>query len=216
MGVIEPYHPENAVQLAQRVKAVTSSGGIVGLPTETFYGLAVDPFNARAVEALLDAKGRGEGKPILVLIGSLTQLSLLTEESSPIARLLMSAFWPGPLTILFPARRELPHNVTANTGTVGVRLSCCRPLIDILITTGPLTGTSANRSGEPPAAAAQDVMRSFGATVRLIVDAGGTAGGKPSTVIDPREPVRLVREGAISRQMIENVLETQGISLRYS
>jgi L-threonylcarbamoyladenylate synthase len=126
----------------------------------------------------------------------------------------MDTFWPGPLTILFAAHPALPDNLTAGTGTIGVRFSSCLPLVQLLQRVGPLTGTSANRSGAPPARTAGDVQETLGDDVDLIVDAGMTAGGLPSTVVDARDAVYVVRDGPVSRQMLQNVLQTRGASLR--
>ena len=213
MAAIEPYSHSNLQLLSQRVDVIVRRGGIVAIPTETFYGLGVNPFDEQAVDRLLRVKGRGDGKPILVLIGSLEQLPRLTRIVSPIARILIDAFWPGPLTLLFPALPSLPGNLTAGTGMVGVRLSSCEPLAELLRRIGPLTGTSANRADRPPAQTARMVEEELGQDVDAIIDAGSTAGGLPSTVIDVRQPIRVIREGAVTRQMIQNVLQTHGISL---
>jgi L-threonylcarbamoyladenylate synthase len=213
MAALEPYHASRLSFLVERVRAVVEARGIVGLPTETFYGLGANPFDEQAVARLLQIKGRHDGKPVLVLIGERNQLPLLTTEVTPTARLLMDAFWPGPVTILFPTGSLLPDNLTAGTGAIGIRLSSCVPLVALLKEVGPLTGTSANYSGQPPARTAEEVVALFGTTVDLVVDAGAAPGGLPSTIVDSREPVRLIREGAISRQTIENVLQTHGISL---
>lgn len=213
MAILEPYVPSELPRLGESVRTIIRNAGLVALPTETFYGLAVNPFDGQAVDRLLRVKVRDLGKPILVLIGLASQLPLLTPDVSPVARLLMEAFWPGPLTILFLAHPLLPPNLTAGTGLVGVRLSSCTPLTELLKVTGPVTGTSANRSGIAPPTTAAQVQREFGREIDLILDAGATPGGLPSTVIDAREPARLIREGAVPRQNIQNVLETQDISL---
>ncbi len=183
------------------------------MPTETYYGLGANPFDAGAVDRLLTIKNREDGKPILVLIGDVGQLPLLVTDMPRIGHLLAEAFWPGALTILLPAHPSLPLNLTAGSGLVGVRLSSCASLTELLKQAGPVTGTSANHSGHPPATTAEQVQQELGREIDMILDAGRTAGGLPSTVVDVREPVRLVREGAIPRQTIRNVLETHGIAL---
>lgn len=213
MAVIELYSAPDLPRLSRSVIQIVHNGGIVAVPTETYYGLGVDPFNQQAVDRLLQLKGRADGKPILVLIGQRAQLLALVQDIPPLARVLMDAFWPGPLTILFAAHSSLPHNLTAGTGTVGVRLSSCRPLVELLSVAGPLTGTSANRVGGSPAQEASQVQETLGHDIDLIVDAGPTPGGLPSTVVDARGPVRVIREGAVTRQMLQNVLQTHGISL---
>ncbi len=213
MAILEPYAAPTFPRLAAHVHGCLQTGHVVALPTETYYGLAVNPFDTEAIERLFRVKEREDRKPILVLIGERRQLGLLTEVVSPAATFLMETFWPGPLTLLFPAQPSLPSILTAGSGKVAVRLSSCAPLVDLLKSVGPVTGTSANRSGEPPAQTAQDVLRALGNQLALIVDAGPTPGGPPSTLVDPDEPVQLIREGAISRQMLQNVLQTRGISL---
>jgi L-threonylcarbamoyladenylate synthase len=213
MSEILPYCAGETLRLADQVKQAIARGDIIAVPTETYYGLGVNPFDPQAVDRLLRVKGRPDGKPILVLIENRRQLSMLVQEVSRTASLLMDKFWPGPLTILFRAASSLPSNLTARTGTIGVRLSSCRPLAELLAVTGPLTGTSANRAGEPPAQYASQVQDSLGHDLSLIVDAGPTPGGPPSTIIDAREAVCVIREGAVTRQMLQNVLQTDGISL---
>jgi L-threonylcarbamoyladenylate synthase len=213
MTLIEPYASSPPAHLSGILKGVIQQGKIAAVPTETFYGLATNPFDRHAIERLLSVKGRGEDKAILVLIADHAQLSLLVSQISPSAQLLMDAFWPGPLTLLFAARPALPEALTAHTGAIGVRLSPCAPLIALLSDVGPVTGTSANRTGCAPARSAAEVQASLGGDIDLIVDAGTTPGGLPSTVVDARSAVRLVREGPVSRQMLENVLQTHGFTL---
>jgi L-threonylcarbamoyladenylate synthase len=213
MPAIESFSASTLPQLIQAVRPVIGQGGIVALPTETYYGLAVNPFDGRVVDRLLSVKGRGDGKPVLVLIGERTQLSSLVQEVSPVATFLMDRFWPGPLTILFPAVAALPSLLTGHTGTVGVRLTSCAPVRLLLQAVGPVTGTSANRTGCPPARTARDVQEALGQEVDLILDGGHTPGGPPSTIVDGRGCVRLIREGAITRQTLQNVLQTHGIAL---
>lgn len=213
MSEILPYVAGDVLRLSDLVKRAVARGGIVALPTETYYGLGVNPFDPQAVDRLLRVKGRPDGKPILVLIGHRGQLSMLVQGVSPAASLLMDKFWPGPLTILFTAAPSLPSNLTAGTDTIGVRLTSCRPLAELLSVTGPLTGTSANRSGDAPAQDASLVQESLGQDLAMIIDAGPTPGGPPSTVVDARETVRVIREGALTRQALQNVLQTCGISL---
>lgn len=191
-----------------------SAGGVVGVPTETFYGLAVNPFDPVAVARLIDVKGRPEDKPILVLIGERTQLTQLADSVSPGAALLMETFWPGPLTIVFPAIPSLPAVLTAGTGMVGIRLTSCLPLQGILKSVGPVTGTSANRAGAPPATTAAEVVDAMGEDIDLVIDGGTTPGGAPSTVVEVQESVRIVREGAIPQHLLHQVLQAHGQSLK--
>jgi L-threonylcarbamoyladenylate synthase len=213
MAEIVSYSASEVEKVAQRVKTVIQRGGLVAIPTETYYGLGVDPFNSVAVDRLLAVKGREEGKPILVLIGSLSQLSLVAHAVPPAASVLIDAFWPGPLTILFPAHHSLPSNLTAGTGNVGVRFSSCQPLCELLQRIGPLTGTSANHSGASPAQTPQAVQKDLRDEVELIIDGGATPGGLPSTVVEVQGTPRIIREGVIARAAIETLLRTRGFFL---
>jgi len=188
---------------------VVRGGGVIAFPTETFYGLGVDPLNVPAVQRLYDLKGRSpQTSPILVLIRSRRELRALVSEITPAAERLMQACWPGPLTLVFRAAEAVSSVLTAGTGTIGVRLSAYPDVQRVLeIIGGPLTGTSANRTGQPPATTADEVERAFGADVDLIVNGGPTPGGLPTTVVDTTvSPPRLIREGCVSHASLRAVL----------
>ena len=212
-ATIEPYGASTVPVLAELVRRVLGASGLIALPTESFYGLAAAPFDEQALARLWQVKGRSEGKPILVLIGDESQLGPLIRSIPPAGRLLMKAFWPGPLTIVFPAAIGLSDAVTAGTDSVGVRFSSWEPLANLLRRVGPMTGTSANREGQPPSRTAKEVQDSLGDVLDLIVDAGPTPGGRPSTVIDVRGPIRIVRDGAIARGAIEAQLANHSLRL---
>ena len=213
MATIERYAVSTVPVLADRVSRVLRESGLVVIPTESFYGLAASPFDEQALARLWQVKGRSEGKPILVLIGNRSQLEPFVRSIPPAATVLMNAFWPGPLTIVFPAAEELSDAVTAGTGSVGIRLSAWPPLIDLLRRVGPVTGTSANYEGIPPPRRAEEVQDSLGDSIDLIVDAGPTPGGRPSTVIDVQGPIRIIRDGAIERSAIAAQLAVHGLHL---
>jgi L-threonylcarbamoyladenylate synthase len=213
MAAIERYSASTVPILADRVSRVLGASGLIALPTESFYGLAVAPSDEQALARLWQVKGRSEGKPILLLIGEESQLGAFVRRIPPAATVLMNAFWPGPLTIVFPAAVGLSDAVTAGVGSVGIRLSAWQPLRDLLCRVGPVTGTSANREGMPPPTTAEEVQQSLGDALDLIVDAGPTPGGRPSTVIDVQGPIRIIRDGAIDRDAIVAELATYGLSL---
>jgi len=213
MAAIERYSASTAPVLADRVRCVLGESGLIALPTESFYGLAVAPSDEQALARLWQVKGRSEGKPILLLIGDESQLGAFVRRIPPAATVLMNAFWPGPLTIVFPAAVGLSDAVTAGAGSVGIRLSAWQPLRDLLCRVGPVTGTSANREGMPPPTTAEEVQQSLGDALDLIVDAGPTPGGRPSTIIDVQGPIRIVRDGAIDRDAIVAQLATYGLYL---
>ncbi|MDP2106616.1 MAG: L-threonylcarbamoyladenylate synthase [Desulfobulbaceae bacterium] len=184
----------------QQALLVLRQGGVVAFPTETYYGLAVDPFNGHAVDHLFELKRRPAVKPVLVLIDGLDQLARLTVGVPEQFSSLMGAFWPGPLTLIFSALPSLCTQLTAGTGTIGLRISShpfARQLC--LLAGGAITATSANRSGSQPARTEQEVVAQFGHEVDWVVKGGPTRGGLASTIIaaKPGGGLCLVREGVI-------------------
>jgi L-threonylcarbamoyladenylate synthase len=189
--------------------AIVRGGGIIAFPTETFYGLGACPFDVPAVQRIVDLKGRSlRAAPILALIRSRADLETLVSEITPTAERLMEACWPGPLTLVFRAAAAVPSALTAGTGTIGVRLPAHPDVQRLLeMVGGPLTGTSANRSGQPPAMTAEEVERVLGDGVDAILNGGATPGGLPSTVVDTTvTPPRLIREGRVPQAALLAVL----------
>ena len=171
---------------------------MIAYRTDTFYGLGADPFNSSAVARIRTLKGRDD-KPILLLISDLDQLERLVVESSQEFSDLAEKFWPGPLTIIGKAVDDLPDEITAGTGTVGVRLPNDETVRQLVRDCGGvLTATSANPAGRSPARSAEEVRAYFPEGIDLIVDGGEVTATEPSTVLDATtSPPRIVREGAI-------------------
>lgn len=191
---------------------VLRAGGVVAFPTETYYGLAVDPFNPAALSLLFALKKRPARKPILTLIRDAAQLSLLTQSIPAVYEPLMKKFWPGPLTLIFKARPGLPAQLTGGTGTVGVRVSS-QPLAMGLVDAfaGPITATSANISGQPPCVDEEEVQRQFGNGVDLILAGATPPGGKGSTIVSQQDgTLQLVRDGVIPFALIGKSLQGGG------
>ncbi len=174
-------------------------GKIVAFPTETYYGLAVDPDNSVAVERLFRVKKRGAEKPLLLLIGAREQLSGLVEEVPEQFVPLMEKYWPGPLTLVFTAGRGVNSLITGGTGTVGIRISPHPVAGQLLHAFGkPITATSANISGLPPASAPHQITGMFGEAVDYILDGGAVRGGLCSTLLAVRHGrLEVVRHGQI-------------------
>jgi len=190
---------KNFTAVIQEAAQVILYGGVVALPTESFYGLAVHALNEKAIERLFAVKRRQENNPVLILIASKDTLESYVSEVSDGARNLVERFWPGGLTLVFFAEPVLPRSLTASTGKIGVRLSG-HPVPRALARTvgAPITGTSANRSSEPSCSTAEEVMEAFGEDIDLILDGGRTPGGKGSTVLDvTADPPRILREGMV-------------------
>ena len=177
------------------LRLLLSRGGVAAVPTETFYALAADPFNTGAVERIFRIKGRDDGNPLPVLFadrGSLEALGV-TADSGTLANYF--AVWPAPLTVVFPIRA--PIAASRGVPTLAVRIPASRALRELLLAVGPLTGTSANRSGAPPLSDPDAVEAGFRREIDVLVDGGQTPGGLPSTLLDAtREPPVVLRRGA--------------------
>ncbi|HEX5044910.1 MAG TPA: L-threonylcarbamoyladenylate synthase [Candidatus Polarisedimenticolaceae bacterium] len=175
------------------------AGGIVALPTETFYGLAADPFLPGTLAAVNRLKEKDATSPILLLLADLAQAAPLM-AAAPRAFLALASLWPGPLTLVVPASDAVPPEVSGGRGTVGIRVpGLALPRLLAARLGRPLTGVSANRTGQAPPTCAAQVQVAFPEGLALILDGGETAGEAPSTVVDLTvEPPRLLREGALS------------------
>lgn len=191
-----------------RACEILRAGGVVAYPTETYYGLAVDPFNPAALARLFALKGRSPDKPVLLIIDNSSQLSGLVSEIPPVFTIPMQQFWPGPLTLVFPGAVSLPEMLTGYRGTIGVRVSSHPVARELVRAFGlPVTATSANLSGYPPAITAGGVREQLGGKVDAVIDGGETPGGLGSTLLDCCEgKLRLLRDGAISFSRIKAAL----------
>ena len=193
---VDPGTPERVA--LGNAAAVLRRGGVVAFPTETFYGLGAAALDRAASRRIFELKGRPETKPVLLLVDSIAMAETVVEVSAR-ARALMTRHWPGALTLVLRARPSVPEEVTAGTGTVGVRLSphpVARGLVSAL--GAPVTAPSANPSGLEPPTTASAVLAYFGDAVDLVLDGGPTAGGEASTVLDTTvEPPRVLRRGAV-------------------
>ena len=195
-------------RLGEEIAAAASAvhaGGVVGIPTDTVYGLGVDPRLAGATNRLFEVKGRPDDRALPVLIADpdgAGELADLTER----ARVLIDRFWPGPLTLVLGRRHGVVLDLGGDPDTVGLRCPGCEPARRLLRTTGPLAVSSANRHGEPPATTAAAVRASFGDAVAVVVD-GGVCDGAPSTVASllGETPV-VLRQGPISAAQLESAL----------
>ena len=208
--VVDSTAPDPAV-LARAAGAIRA-GGIVAVPTDTLYGLAADPFSAQAVRRLFSIKDRALDRALPLIAADVGQIVAQLGELSPLARLLAERFWPGPLTLLVPAPATLADEVSGGTGRVGVRVPAHAVARGVCRATGSvLTATSANLSGRQPTGDPEVVIASLGADVDIVLDAGTTGGGLPSTIVDVSalEP-RLVRRGVIPWETVVSCLRREG------
>lgn len=194
------------LNLAQAARSL-AEGALLVYPTETFYALGCLARNPEAVARLREVKGREPGKALPLLLGDPAQLDAIVDHLPPGVEALLDAFWPGPLTVLFPARRDLPPGVAAADGMVAARQSghaAARRLA--LLAGGPLVATSANKAGQPPAAAFKDLDPAIAmASAGVLLDGDLPAGGAPSTIVRPLGTgvLALVRPGAVPAAALE-------------
>lgn len=190
---------------------VLRRGGVIAYPTETFYGLGAVARDAGAVRRLAALKGRPDGKPLPLVAGDRAQVDEVAVLDAAAERL-ARAFWPGPLTLVLPARAGLAAEVTGGGETVGVRISgnaVARALA--LAVGGALVSTSANPAGGPPPARALDIDPDLRRRLDAMLDAGTVPGGRPSTVVALNGGVaRLVREGAVPFDEVLAALRREG------
>ncbi|MCI5209706.1 MAG: threonylcarbamoyl-AMP synthase [Candidatus Electrothrix sp. ATG2] len=193
------YPASDPVALSEAARLLCQ-GGLIAFPTETYYGLGVDPFNVEALQRLFNVKQRTPDKAVLVLVAEQAQVTELAAEVPAVLKKLMARFWPGPLTLVFPGRPILPSILTGGTGNIGIRQSP-HPLAASLLREfgGPITATSANRSGAAPAITAAEVQESLGTEIDLILDGGTTPGGAGSTLVScgPEQQLHCLRAGLL-------------------
>ncbi|MGP0592576.1 L-threonylcarbamoyladenylate synthase [Nitrospira sp. T9] len=213
MATVLPLNSLPSPQLIHQVAQCLQDGGVLAVPTDSFYALSVSPFNDMALERLMHIKGERNHKPFPVLVGDPSQLNQLTEDIPDVARTLMEEFWPGLLTLVLQAHSTLSPILTGGQGTIGIRQPNDPRVCELMTHTGPLTGTSANRSGQLPAQSAEDVMQQLGEVVDLIVDGGPAPGGQPSTVLQVEPELRIIRQGAISRDRLQQFLSASSMQL---
>ena len=195
--ILDPDRPD-PVKLRPAIAAL-AAGEVIAFPTDTLYGLAVDPRRSDAARRLFAVKRRPAGLAVPLIAADADQIEVVTRRLTPLARRLADRWWPGPLSMVLDASPALDPLLLGEARTVALRVPA-HPLARRLAEdfNHPITASSANRSGEPPAADAASVAAALGREVALLLDGGATAGGAPSTIVDVRgaAPV-LVREGAV-------------------
>ena len=196
---------------SKRIRDVLEAGGVIAFPTDTYYGLGVDPFNEKGIRRIFEIKSRTYNKPLLVLIGTKSQINQLTESQSEEANQLIQNFWPASLTMIFDAVSELPSILTANTGKVGIRLPRNEWTRRLIQAAGcALTATSANKSGGKNTRTAEEDLHIFGKDIDLIIDPGPAPGGKVSTLLDTTiSPPTILRHGTITQQEIDSCIKIE-------
>lgn len=204
------HHSAPEPQLVSYAAASIRAGKVLGMPTDTFYGLAADPVNLYAVDKIYEIKSRSRHKPLSLLIEHQGQAQDLAREIPPVFHRLADRFWPGPLTIIVRAGSRLPLRVTANTGNVALRVPAASIPVAIIRELGfPITATSASLLGAPECTTAECVRDQLGDRIPIIVNGGPTLCSLPTTIVDlsgTPDTWKILREGAISEEDVGSVL----------
>jgi len=194
----------NLKQVLRDASETLKAGGIVAYPTETFYGLGAKFDIEKALRKIYELKQRPDEKAIPLIIGNRELLSVITASVSNIAESLINRFWPGPLTLIFHAKKNLSEYITAGTCKVAVRIPGESFALRLAKTAGfPITATSANPSGLPPARDAGTLTEYFGDKIDLIIDGGYTTGDLPSSIVDVTgDEIIIMRNGVIKKELL--------------
>jgi len=198
---------DNTEDLLSLAVDILKNSGVIAFPTETFYGIGAKFDRDDALRTIYEIKKRPQEKAMPLIIGERDLLSVIALEVSSAASVLMDTFWPGPLTLILPARENISDYITAGTHTVAVRIPGESFALRLAQTAHfPITATSANLSGLPPARDIETILGYFGDRIDLIIDAGTTPGGLPSTIVDVRgADLKVLREGVIGRKSLEGL-----------
>lgn len=183
-------------------------GEVVAFPTETVYGLGADGLNGEACKKIFAAKGRPADNPLILHISEMEEIEPLTSELSPMAKKLMAAFWPGPMTLIVPKSSIIPDVVTAGQETVAVRFPSNKVARELIHLAGrPIAAPSANKSGKPSPTNAQDVLQDMDGIIGGVLDGGSCDIGVESTIIDTTGTIPVIlRPGGITEEMIQEVM----------
>lgn len=206
-AAIDKFNPDMAV--ISRAAEVIKSGGLVAFPTETVYGLGADALNPEAVKKIFTAKGRPSDNPLILHVSSISEASRIVEMNDK-ALNLAAAFWPAPLTIVLPAKNEIPLITRGGLSTAAVRMPDNPVALSLIKAAGtPIAAPSANISGHPSPTDFESVYHDMNGKIDFILDGGSVKVGIESTVIDMTNPERalMLRPGGMPRELIEDVLK---------
>jgi L-threonylcarbamoyladenylate synthase len=187
----------------QQATRILRNGGLVIAPTETFYGILADARSRKAIERLVQLKERDYGNPIPLIAGDVIVVNSAAAALPRRFKTLTEEFWPGPLTLVLKAAKGFPDGITAGTETIGIRIPDQSTALDLAkFYRGPLTATSANLSGKPPARQVKELDEELVQAVDIVIDGGWTHGGQPSTVLDlTRKPPVILRPGILGKRV---------------
>lgn len=199
--VLDPAAPQAIEWTVERLVG----GGVVAFPTDTVYAVAASLAHPAALDRIFAAKRRPPDKPLPVLLASADDLARLALDLDPRVVTLAARYWPGPLTIVVPARDGVPPQARGPGGTVGARVPNHPLALEVIERAGgAVAATSANASGRPPAGSGAEVAAALGAGVDIVLDGGGTPGGTPSTLVGfAGDQLLVLREGAVPRDELD-------------
>lgn len=207
--VIKAVAAENIdMEIIREAGDVIRRGGLVAFPTETVYGLGADGMDAAASAKIYAAKGRPSDNPLILHIADIGQLDDIASEIPDKARLLMDSFWPGPMTLIFKKKAEVPYGTTGGLDTVAVRFPEHQIAIRLIKAAGtPIAAPSANTSGRPSPTKAQHVIEDMNGRIDMILDGGPVGIGIESTIVDVTQDIPMIlRPGYITKAMLENIV----------
>lgn len=192
----------------QKAASILQQGGLVAFPTETVYGLGGNGLSEIACKKIYEAKGRPSDNPLILHIGSLKQLDSIVCDVTPMAKKVMDAFWPGPMTLIFKKKSCVPDSVTGGLDTVGVRFPSDKIACELInLSELPIAAPSANSSGKPSPTTAEHVIEDLYGKIDMIIDGGNTQFGLESTIIDVTgDTAVILRPGAVTFEMLEQLL----------
>lgn len=198
---------ENKLETLIHAGGIIRSGGLVVFPTETVYGLGANVFDEKAVAKIFSAKGRPSDNPVIVHVSSQSQLVDLVEHVSPLEQKLIDKFWPGPLTIIFPKKKEISKIVSGGLPTIAVRMPALELAQELITQSGvPIAAPSANTSGRPSSTNGDVAHLDLVDKVDMIISAGDSQIGVESTVVRVgHDSVSILRPGAVTKEMLEEV-----------
>ena len=201
---VKPVSPEAIEEAAQLIR----EGELVGMPTETVYGLGANALDEKAVMKIFEAKGRPADNPLIVHVSNLAEIPPLVSVIPESAKRLMEAFWSGPMTLVLPKSDKIPSAVSAGLDTVGIRLPASEAARALIAAAGrPIAAPSANRSGKPSPTTAQHVFEDMDGRIPMILDGGASEVGVESSVIDATGEIPVIlRPGGITPEMVQEVI----------
>ena len=207
--IIKKADAENInIDVINEAGAIIKRGGLVAFPTETVYGLGANGMDEEAASKIYAAKGRPSDNPLILHISDIKMLDGIVSDVPEAAKVLMDKFWPGPMTLVFRKRKEVPYGTTGGLDTVAVRFPSHKVALDIISSSGvPIAAPSANTSGRPSPTKASHVIEDMDGKVDMIVDGGEVGIGIESTIIDVTGDVPMIlRPGYITKGMVEELV----------